>query len=141
MNNEATIQEWVTGFEKFMQEKFQRKIYLLALSDDSVRLDMSSIARIVCSVANISLESLFSESRVREIANARHITMMLCYQYTSYSLHAIGKHFGGRDHTTVIHARKTVNERLFVKDKLTTLVFTKSERIIKTLISEEGTAK
>ena len=47
-----------------------------------------------------------------EFVNARHMAMFLCRELTSSSLISIGKYFGGRDHSTVIHACKTVEEKL-----------------------------
>lgn len=141
MNSNSTVQEWIDGFEKAIQEKFNKKIYLLAISNDIIRVDMDSIAKIVCATSAVSRDDLFSKNRSRQIVNARHVSMFLCYKYTSYSLKEIGKHFGGRDHTTVIHAMKTIKDRLSVQDELLTVVFTKSENIIKTLLYEEGSAK
>ena len=47
-----------------------------------------------------------------ELVNARHVAMFLCRELTSSSLISIGKYFGGRDHSTVIHACKTIEDRL-----------------------------
>ena len=47
-----------------------------------------------------------------ELVNARHTGMFLCRELTSSSLISIGKYFGGRDHSTVIHACKTIEEKV-----------------------------
>ena len=47
-----------------------------------------------------------------ELVNARHMAMFLCRELTSSSLISIGKYFGGRDHSTVIHACRTIEERV-----------------------------
>lgn len=51
-------------------------------------------------------------TRTRQIARPRQIAMYLCRKLTNHSLPAIGRHFGGRDHTTVLHAERTVADLL-----------------------------
>lgn len=58
---------------------------------------------------------MHSTKRARMVARPRQIAMYLCKQLTSKSLPEIGRKFGGRDHTTVIHAVKTV-EALSLED-------------------------
>jgi chromosomal replication initiator protein len=60
----------------------------------------------------ITLEELKSKSRKREIVTARQVAMYLAKQYTNHSLKSIGQYFGGRDHSTVIHALQVVNDLL-----------------------------
>ena len=60
---------------------------------------------------------LRGKSRKKEIAMARQVAMFLCKEMTHYSLKSIGLHFGGRDHTTVIHANRTIDAMM--KDKVT----------------------
>ncbi|MGH6980494.1 MAG: helix-turn-helix domain-containing protein, partial [Stellaceae bacterium] len=57
-----------------------------------------------------------SARRAREIARPRQVAMYLCKMLTPRSLPEIGKKFGGRDHTTVIHAIRRIEE-LSVADK------------------------
>ncbi|WP_125614122.1 chromosomal replication initiator protein DnaA [Specibacter cremeus] len=59
---------------------------------------------------NISLEELCSKSRTRTLVTARQIAMYLCRELTDMSLPKIGQEFGGRDHTTVIHADRKIRE-------------------------------
>ena len=51
-----------------------------------------------------------SKKRTKEIAFARQVAMYLCREMTDSSLPQIGEYFGGRDHTTVLHAYKTIEE-------------------------------
>jgi chromosomal replication initiator protein len=55
-----------------------------------------------------SIEELCSPSRSRQLTTARQIAMYLIRELTTLSLPNIGKAFGGRDHTTVIHANKKI---------------------------------
>ncbi|RPI02877.1 MAG: chromosomal replication initiator protein DnaA, partial [Calditrichaeota bacterium] len=56
-----------------------------------------------------------AKTRKKEIAMARQIAMYLCKSLTEHSLKTIGLHFGGRDHSTVIHAIETV-ENMTARD-------------------------
>ena len=56
----------------------------------------------------ITLEQLSSTDRSHTVVEARQIAMYLCRELTDLSLPKIGQHFGGRDHTTVMHANKKI---------------------------------
>jgi len=75
---------------------------LLRANDRKITID--DIQRKVAGYYNIRLADLLSSRRTRVIARPRQIAMYLAKKYTSRSLPEIGRKFGGRDHTTVIHA-------------------------------------
>ena len=58
----------------------------------------------------IKVDDIMSAKRIRSFARPRQIAMYLSKKLTSRSLPEIGRKFGGRDHTTVIHAIKTIEE-------------------------------
>jgi chromosomal replication initiator protein len=60
----------------------------------------------------ISESLLLAKTRKQEIARARQVAMFLCKELTRHSLKTIGMHFGGRDHSTVIHACQTVIDEI-----------------------------
>jgi len=74
------------------------------------------IQKVVCDYFNISIDLLQSSSRKREIVQARQMTMYLAKQKTTYAVSIIGAKCGGRDHSTVIHACRTV-ENLYETNK------------------------
>jgi chromosomal replication initiator protein len=59
---------------------------------------------------NVRLSDLQSKKRHKSIALPRQVCMYLARQRTRYSLEEIGGYFGGRDHTTVMHAIRTIND-------------------------------
>ena len=61
---------------------------------------------------NVKLSDLQSKSRQKSIAEPRQVCMWLARKRTRFSLQEIGGYFGGRDHTTVMHSIKTVDERM-----------------------------
>jgi chromosomal replication initiator protein len=81
-------------------------------------LTIEEIQRLVCDHYKIPEDLIRAKNRKKEIALARQISMYLAKKMTTHSLKTIGLHFGGRDHSTVIHALKTVEE-LRKKDKKT----------------------
>lgn len=73
-----------------------------------VEIDLAKIARSVARHFQVKVADLRSPSRRQNVVRARGIAMLLSRQLTSKSLEEIGSHYGGRDHTTVLHAcRKT----------------------------------
>lgn len=71
-------------------------------------ITLGEIQRQIAEHYNIRLADMYSSTRQRAIARPRQIAMYLARQHTSLSLSEIGRKFGGRDHTTVIHAIETV---------------------------------
>jgi len=60
----------------------------------------------------VTIEDLCGPARGRAVVNARQVAMYLCRELTELSLPKIGQAFGGRDHTTVMHANRKVREQL-----------------------------
>lgn len=81
---------------------------LLALQDKLVTID--NIQRVVSEYYKVKLSELLSKRRSRSIARPRQVAMALAKELTSHSLPEIGEAFGGRDHTTVLHACRKVKE-------------------------------
>ncbi len=72
------------------------------------RLTVDRIQRAVCDVFKVTLTDMVSKRRARIIARPRQVAMYLCKKKTKRSLPDIGRRFGGRDHTTVMHAVKRI---------------------------------
>jgi len=72
-------------------------------------ISIDDIQKIVANHFNINENLLRDKTRKQEVVIPRHIAMYLVKELTNYSLKTTGLHFGGRDHTTVIHAINTVN--------------------------------
>ena len=81
---------------------------LLALQDKQVSLD--NIQRTVAEYYKIKLAELMSKRRSRSVARPRQVAMALAKELTNHSLPEIGDSFGGRDHTTVLHACRKIKE-------------------------------
>ncbi len=81
---------------------------LLALQDKLVTID--NIQKTVAEYYKIRVADLLSKRRSRSVARPRQLAMALCKELTSHSLPEIGDAFGGRDHTTVLHACRKIAE-------------------------------
>lgn len=79
-------------------------------------MNVDDIKRIVADHYNIRVSDLITKVRTKDIARARQVAMFLTKNMTTMSLPSIGKRFGGRDHTTVMHAVKSINELLSSND-------------------------
>ena len=81
---------------------------LLALQDKLVSID--NIQRTVAEYYKIKISDLLSKRRSRSVARPRQVAMALSKELTNHSLPEIGDAFGGRDHTTVLHACRKIAE-------------------------------
>jgi len=73
---------------------------------------IENIQKTICDYFNIKMGDLKAKRRTKNIAVPRQVAMYLCRKYTSTSFPAIGYKFGGRDHSTVIHASKTIEKKI-----------------------------
>ena len=81
---------------------------LLAIQDRQIGVD--NIQKTVADYYKIRLGDLHSKTRTRSIARPRQVAMALAKELTNHSLPEIGNAFGGRDHTTVLHACRKIEE-------------------------------
>ena len=89
-----------------------RKTVKEIATDRKVNITIESITSLVCDSLKIDENKIRDKTRKKEIVFARQIAMYLSKEFTKSSLKTIGLHFGGRDHSTVIHACTSVEENL-----------------------------
>ena len=80
-------------------------------SDSTPRPSIQEIVELVTSYYGVKLSELLSKRRHRSIVLPRQVCMWLARRHTRYSLAEIGGYFGGRDHTTVMHAVDTISRK------------------------------
>ena len=107
------------------QAAFNRKEYSIELAQSIIEksvknsqcdLTIDHIQQIIADYFNLDIESLHSKTRKRNVVQARQLAMFLRNKYTKSSLSTIGSQIGQRDHATVLHACKTV-ENLIETDR------------------------
>ena len=82
------------------------------VKDTNREIDIKYIQEIVSKFFGISIEDMKDKARNKEIVIARQVAMYFSKDFTNNSLKSIGFHFGGRDHSTVIHAVQSVNDMI-----------------------------
>ena len=90
---------------------------------------IAEIQAAACDHFGLSAEELLSSKRTARITWPRHVAMYLSRELTDESLPAIGRHFGGRDHTTVLHAWRRTEKRIAVDNSSKQAVETLRERL------------
>jgi len=78
------------------------------LKDNEKQVTVRNIQKAICDHFDVKISELKSKRRTKNLALARQMAMYLCRRFTATSYPAIGAEFGGRDHSTVIHASKTI---------------------------------
>ncbi|GMQ82192.1 MAG: chromosomal replication initiator protein DnaA [Rhodothermia bacterium] len=92
------------------------------IKDTRVTLTIEEIQRLVCEYFSIEEDLVRAKTRKREVVQARQIAMYFCKQLTQHSLKTIGLHFGGRDHSTVIHANQSVENQIDTEPKFREMI-------------------
>ncbi|HUI10902.1 MAG TPA: chromosomal replication initiator protein DnaA [Bacteroidota bacterium] len=99
-----------------------REVIKVVVGDVKSPLTIETIQRTVCEYFNIPEDLIRAKTRKQEIVNARQVAMYLAKELTNCSLKTIGLHFGGRDHSTVIHAYQSVEDQMRIDQKYQTNV-------------------
>ncbi|RAK05431.1 chromosomal replication initiator protein [Halanaerobium saccharolyticum] len=97
--------------------------------NESIEVNIERIKKIITDDYNLRMEDMQSKKRTQNIAFPRQIAMYLSRELTDFSLPHIGNEFGGRDHTTVIHAHNKIKEKIENEDDFSN----KIERLIDTI--------
>jgi chromosomal replication initiator protein len=99
-----------------------REVLRDLIKDTRVTLSIEEIQRLVCEYFSIPEDLVRAKTRKREVVQARQVAMYFCKQLTQHSLKTIGLHFGGRDHSTVIHANQSIENQLDTDPKFRDLI-------------------
>jgi len=97
--------------------------------NESIEVNIERIKKIIVDDYNLRMEDMQSKKRTQNIAFPRQIAMYLSRELTDFSLPHIGNEFGGRDHTTVIHAHNKIKEKIENENDFSN----KIERLIDTI--------
>lgn len=91
-------------------------------TDRKINISIENITKVVCSALSIDENKLRDKTRKKEVVLARQLAMFFSKELTKSSLKTIGLHFGGRDHSTVIHACNCIENLQQTDSKLRALV-------------------
>lgn len=87
-----------------------------------VNVTVDDIKKAVANHFNIKVSEIISKRRTKNLSFPRHIAMYLCRKHTTASYPEIGEHFGGRDHSSVIHAASVVSSKLSTDSEVKVLI-------------------
>lgn len=124
------------SFEPDISSNIQRIDELLGhltQKGEPKRIRIEDIQRVVARHYNVSKQDLLSNRRTRSIVRPRQVAMYLAKMMTLRSLPEIGRRFGGRDHTTVLHAVRKIEEMMSEDSKLA-----QELELLKRLIDEQA---
>jgi chromosomal replication initiator protein len=99
-----------------------REVLRSVIGEVRSHITIEEIQRVVCEHLGIPEDLIRAKTRKQEVVNARQIAMYLAKELTNSSLKTIGLHFGGRDHSTVIHAYQTIEDGMNTDPKQRTVV-------------------
>jgi chromosomal replication initiator protein len=116
LNNTRELEGAITklqGMAMLQEGRIDLELTKAALGDsatpDQRRITIQQIFDAVTKYYGVRLSDLQGKRRHKSIAFPRQVCMFLARRHTRYSLEEIGGYFGGRDHTTVLHAVRTVD--------------------------------
>ncbi|MFT4740722.1 MAG: chromosomal replication initiator protein [Algoriphagus sp.] len=92
------------------------------VTESAKEINIDSIISVVTEHFQVRIADLKSKSRLRNIVIPRQTAMYLAKELTNLSLKSIGYHFGGRDHSTVIHAIQTINDLMDIDKEMNSTV-------------------
>lgn len=94
-----------------------------------VNISIDYITKVVCEFYKVEENKVREKNRRKEVVLARQVAMYLSKQLTKSSLKTIGLHFGGRDHSTVIHAQSTIEELIKYDAQLSDIISSLKNKI------------
>ena len=100
------------AFNRMIDLPLTKQVVSRVVKLEKKQVSVESIQDVVCKYYNLELAVIQTNSRKREIVQARQVTMYLAKKYTDSSFSHIGKIVGKRDHATVLHACKTVRDQI-----------------------------
>ncbi len=101
------------------------------IGDKKKIVAMEDIQEVVCTQFHVKINELKSRRRSKTLVHPRQIAMYLCRELTDASYPEIGRHFGGKDHTTIIHACRQVSKAKEADTQLHATLENLKERILR----------
>ncbi|HSG29092.1 MAG TPA: helix-turn-helix domain-containing protein, partial [Candidatus Krumholzibacterium sp.] len=89
-----------------------REVLKDIIKTPSLHISAGNIQKAVSQRFDIPVDSLRAKTRINKVVKARHVAIFLTRELTSLSLVEIGKRFGGRDHSTVLHSCRKVEKEI-----------------------------
>ncbi len=118
------------AYNREVDLELTKRVVCQSIKMEEKKITIEKIQDVVCNYFKLELNVIHSKSRKREIVQARQVSMFLSKKYTNSSYSHIGSVIGKRDHATVLHACKTVQDSIDI-DKSFRKSITEIENILK----------
>ncbi len=115
--------------DKEIEMNLVKKIVKDVSTTKQVNVSIDQITKAVCEFLKVEENKVREKNRRKEVVLARQIAMYLAKEITKSSLKTIGLHFGGRDHSTVIHSCDSVNQMIQEDNTIKEIVDTLKNKI------------
>ncbi len=110
-------------------ELVKKTVNEIATDRKIININIESITKTVCEYLNIAENKIRDKTRKKEVVYARQLSMFLSKEMTNSSLKTIGLHFGGRDHSTVVHACAVIENKKTQNSSFRTLIIELKNKI------------
>ena len=115
--NSKLINDYVATMEVQLSHMLSKKVTVWIDVEEWKQGDIGNIASIVSDTLGVALSDMIMKNRKIDVSEARQLCWLLLQRKCGVSLSAIGKYFGGRDHTTILHGIRHIQDLLDAGDE------------------------
>ncbi len=108
--------------EKEIDFELVKKTVKEIATNRPANISIDQITKVVCEFFDVDENKVREKNRKKEVVQARQVAMYLAKKLTNSSLKTIGLHFGGRDHSTVIHAQNSIEEAINTDENMKEII-------------------
>lgn len=134
--NHNLINDYIATMEVQLSHMLGKKVTVRIDVEEWKQGDIGNIVSIVSDTLGVSLADMIMKNRKPAISEARQLCWLLLQSKCPMSLNAIGKYFGGRDHTTILYGIQHIQNLLDAGDEIVTSKYKKIQSALKKKINE-----
>jgi chromosomal replication initiation ATPase DnaA len=113
----SEIQTKIAGWQQELRRLTGNdSLVIIAHEEPKCQRSMEDIIQVVCEETGVNINTIRSKTRIRGVVLARHLISYYAKRCTGLSLQQIGYALGGNDHTTVIHANRSIKDLIETED-------------------------
>lgn len=120
------------GGGKVLSDELNRLLTPFLVGEEPKRFSAERVSHVACEFFGVDLSDLTGKSRIRKHATPRHVAMYLCRHVAQLSFPEIGHYFGGRDHTSVMHACKKIEDKVRQDNNTQNLITYLTRKLLET---------
>lgn len=129
--NSKLINDYVATMEVQLSHMLSKKVTVWIDVEEWKQGDIGNIASIVSDTLGVALSDMIMKNRKIDVSEARQLCWLLLQRKCALSLSAIGRYFGGRDHTTILYGIEHIQNLLDAGDEVVTAKYEKIQNALK----------